>query len=401
MLALSVLLLSSLAAMAGAAWRGNAWSAAGLAATLGFLCVGLFDSLFDAPRLSCLLLLILAICRPGLLPASAAVITAPTNPPASTTQRSWSAAAHDIPPPWRTAIGRTAAGVVLGALFLAVLTRTPGVPHNLRDLPNPLHPLLAPIGLSLAAWWVLGMPVVLARWLQTSPTMRWLMPLALAVHAVLGWLILRESTLPAMMHKVTGYPVLSWPWEWETLARYVALQSAMVLGLLGGCLVWRRAANTGVLAWGLWALGIGPLLYQAVVQWAATDNLVELMADDAAPWAFLCLMLWFLLVGAVGHGLLDRRRPLGLRLLLLMLSLPAGYGLLFLGLNSAVDKYGMQFSGLQFLLSAGRQDYAQGLALGLRYVVAHLGVLGLLALAQWPWQGGPGGGRPPQSATLA
>ena len=46
--------------LARTAWRGSPYAAAALASAVGFLCVGIFGSLFDAPRLTTLFLLMLA-----------------------------------------------------------------------------------------------------------------------------------------------------------------------------------------------------------------------------------------------------------------------------------------------------------------------------------------------------
>ncbi|MDE2276607.1 MAG: hypothetical protein KGK09_09945, partial [Burkholderiales bacterium] len=57
--AFGLLLLQALAGLARAAWRGSPGAIAALAAVVGFVLVGLFGSLFDAPRLSLLFLLVL------------------------------------------------------------------------------------------------------------------------------------------------------------------------------------------------------------------------------------------------------------------------------------------------------------------------------------------------------
>ena len=102
------------------------------------------------------------------------------------------------------------------------------------------------------------------------------------------------------------------------------------------------------------------------------------------------LALWCLLVGAVGAMFADRPDRPGAgagRWVFAALSIPIGYALLWSGLASEVQKYEASFSALQFLLSADRQHYAGGWELGIRYIVFHAGVVGLIAAAQFPFRG--------------
>jgi len=57
---------------------------------------------------------------------------------------------------------------------------------------------------------------------------------------------------------------------------------------------------------------------------------------------------------------------------------------LHLGLAGEIDKYGQQFSALQFLLSADRQHYAAQPVVWLRYSALHVLVIAALASLQWP-----------------
>ena len=58
--------------------------------------------------------------------------------------------------------------------------------------------------------------------------------------------------------------------------------------------------------------------------------------------------------------------------------------LLALGLAGEIDKYGQQFSALQFLLSPDRAHYAGPWDIAVRYSVLHVLVLAALASLQWP-----------------
>ncbi len=408
--ALALLLLSTLAGAMRAAWRGQPFAAAAVAAALGFLAVGLFDSLFDAPRLTTLFLLVLAVGaalgRPAAAarqPRQAAAGPAPADlPPASVDTAFTAAAPLATPasvsaPPWPVTARRLLLGIAALALLLAVFTRLPGVPYSVRALLNPYHPVAAPVLLAVFLFWMLGLPAAIARGLQYRGAAFWF-PLAVAAQAIIGWALLREAVLPAMIHKVAGYPVLGWPGEWETLLRCGALLAALGLLLTGGCLTAWRATGREVHLWLLWTLLTLPWLHVLIVVRAATDNLTELLNDG---WATdLYLQGWLLLVGATATRLAagvsrgvpatrPQRPPSFLATVPKWVwdlgSVALGWCLLSLGLASDIEKYGQHFSALQFLLSTDRQHYATGVDLALRYLVFHAGVVGCIALAQWPW----------------
>lgn len=395
----SLLLVSALRALARKAWVGEAHAAAALASAVGFLCVGMVDSLFDAPRLTTLFLLVLGVCG-GLDWRSVAVAggsrPAATDGPSTFQRRPVIARtaqepkAASAPPSFRVALRTAGLAVIVTALTLAAITRLPGIPYNLRALPNPMHPWLSPLILAMALHWSLGMPALMARWLDTS---RWslpMLPVVLIVHAVAGWALMREAVLPGMIHKVAGSPVLDWPWDWETLLRYGALQATVLLLFTGGCLLVRIGARTAsarsLLIWLVWSSVCLPVLHWGIVTMAATDNLVELMAGGGGRWSSSMLALWCVLIGSAGSALVEplagRRGALAVRLVWVVMSVPLGLSLLWLGLESSVAKYGTNFSALQFLLSASRQDYATGWQLSLRYLALHASLIALTALAQ-------------------
>ena len=408
---LALLLAHGLANLARKAWQGRPYAVAAFAATMGFLCVGLFDSLFDAPRLTTLFFLVLGVgsgfaprsdvdgaAALGKGPADGATaplaLSTPSAAPAAPLQRTAQLGGLR---PWTAAALPAGLTVLVLALLIAVLTRLPGLPYNLRALLNPFHPVAAPLALGVFIFWGLGAPAWGARRLETSRSAWLLWPALLLLYAVVAWAVVRQAVLPIMIHKVAGSPVLGWSWEWETLLRFSALQAVFGLLLTGGCLAVRATANgasaRALLVWLLWTAALVPLLHLAVVEFAATDNLTELMAGGGSLQASAMLSLWCLLIGVAaamlsgGAGGLARR-PLP-RAGAALLSIPLGWALLQFGLESHVQKYGVSFSGLQFLLSADRQHYATGLNLGLRYALFHLAVTGLVALAQWPWRAIP------------
>jgi hypothetical protein len=133
-----------------------------------------------------------------------------------------------------------------------------------------------------------------------------------------------------------------------------------------------------------------PLQYAAIVTWAGTDNLTELMAHNASVVSFVILQLYGLLIGTVASlsGSLresrDWRQAAGL-LAALILSVPIGYWLLTIGTEPMLIKQETVFSAMQFMFSTDRTHYAQGPALLVRFAIFHVGAVMLLAWAQWPF----------------
>jgi len=72
-------------------------------------------------------------------------------------------------------------------------------------------------------------------------------------------------------------------------------------------------------------------------------------------------------------------------LIWVLLTLTLSYGLLALGMETNVLKYGQRFSALQFLLSTDRTHLVSGMELAMRYGLAFCAGLLALAFAQWPF----------------
>lgn len=399
------------------AWRGNAFAAVLLASLIGFLAVGAFDSMFDAPRLS---------LGFGLLIAAAGTVYAQPKSAAVRPERSGAVArphtvtqsaipsmpvdtladrpstARNIPPTapvfrWRAYLGQACMGLLVLTVAIVVVTRLPFIPYRMRELPNPYHPVLAPVLLAAFMLWVFGLPAIAARWLSVAQSRGMAYPLLVAVHGLVAWAMVQFAVLPDSIHTVIGSPVLNWPMPLEDIARFVPLTSVVFVSLTGGALV--AAAITGSrmaaapIWWLLSAAVLLPIQYWSIVTQAATDNLVELMADSAGFGSFLALAAYLVLVGMTGSLLASLRAGatparIGLVLASLILSLSLGYALLTAGTEAVIVKENQAFSAFQSVLSTNRAHYAVGLELWIRLVGAHLGAIGLTALTQFPlWRG--------------
>jgi glycopeptide antibiotics resistance protein len=300
-------------------------------------------------------------------------------------------------PGWRS----TLLIVAVLALALWLLARLPGVPYNVAKL-MPAGPAgaLSALGVALALTWMLAAPLLLLPARRRG--WRLAFPLLLLGHALLAFAALRLAVPLPMLHKVIGSPVLGLGGlsVLEDAGRYLALHAALMLPLLGAVWLVRVVTAPRALADLLWWAACSVLLFvpvHAVVVWGAgTDNLVELMRGGGSVTSSLLLGAGWGALATAGVALAAalaagsgpaggpapwRRTPL---LLLAALALPVAPALLAAGLEPSVFKYGQFFSAAQFLLSAGRDAYAQGPELALRAAVALSGGVVLVALMQWP-----------------
>lgn len=283
-------------------------------------------------------------------------------------------------------------------LFVAglLLPRMSALPYNLRELIAADTPVLSALGLCLGVYWIAAAPLLATPLLARGS--RWLAGLLLwpLLHGTGAFLLLWLAVPAEALDDVLGSPVLGWSWQWERLLRFIALFSVGSVWLTGAVLLAgrqrlgldRRVAPIWWLAAMMWL----PLAYWGVVAEAATDNLIELIAGEAAWWAAgalgAALALFLIVVVLAGRWLAGRpsRRWWGLPALLL--ALPLVYGLVWLGSEPRLFKYGQVFSALQFVLSSDRQHYLEPDALlgrfALAYSLAALGLL-LVQLPFWQW----------------
>jgi hypothetical protein len=291
---------------------------------------------------------------------------------------------------WRKMAVSTLGKILLLAVAVAIFTRLPFVPYNIRELPNPYHPFIAPILLATFVLWTFGVPAAIASWIASAKNRGIWLPLIIAGHGFISWTMLHFAVLPEAIHDVIGSPILHWPGQTEYIARFVPLVSVLTLQLVGGALLAgalvRRPA-AGPLWWALSAFLLAPLQYGVIVSQAATDNLTELMANNAGFVAFLLLSGYLLLIGSVGSLLAALRlkanpRSILIALAALIVSLPLGYLLVATGTASVIVKEQKAFSALQFLLSPDRAHYTAGLILGIRFSIAHLATVFLIAFTQ-------------------
>jgi VanZ family protein len=156
----------------------------------------------------------------------------------------------------------------------------------------------------------------------------------------------------------------------ETLVRFGALVGPFIifLGIVIASRV-RQSRQTakswfaGILAFlrhlAMYLLFMLPWLYFCkviVFDWWATDNLVELIAPDGGGYLYGLIGLITLSAGLLAWSATKRKRDLAILLLASIATVPLGWWLLNAGLADDVGKYGLKFSGVDFLLGPDREN---------------------------------------------
>lgn len=379
---------------------GNMVSLSVLAGLIGVLAVGVVDSPFDAPRLALLFYLTLLVgCLqepPRVDPADKRVRHSSRRPQVSRRSAGNRSYRKFVPPDAGTLpvfLRDVAVGVALLAMFVLAVTSAPGIPYNVREMIYQPSLILSALVLSLFWFWLAGVPAVLAKGLAASRLFRLLYLPTTLLHAAVAAELIIIAVPSESIHDLVGSPILGWPGQIESMARLTALFAALSVLLTGGAWMAKRVLSerwgVGLWAWGVSAMILLMLAHWVVVERAATDNLTELMAGGGGIQSDFALTACVLLLGTCGSLLSLYATGAGSSLLAtliwVVLTLFVSYGLLALGLEANVRKYGHTFSALQFLLSTDREHLAAGAGLTLRYGLACCAGLLAIAFAQRPF----------------
>lgn len=290
-----------------------------------------------------------------------------------------------------------AGGLVLGlALLLLAATHIPAAPYNVRELIAQEHPILSALSLACAIAWIFGFPAWAARHMATGsrrPT--YLLPFLL-LHGIVAWVLLRMAVPLESIHDLVGSPILGWPWEWESIGRFISLFALWSVVSFGAGFIalrsWMPKAGSFLWVWAVTTLVLLPVVYVVVIRQAATDNLTELLAGGGTPMAFLWVAAGLFMLALAGAQLacaLGSGMCVGAMrgALWSLASFPLTYLALHAGFESYIIKYGQVFSAFQFLLSQDRAHYAAPMELLLRYGFAHGILLFAIAASQAPFLG--------------
>lgn len=290
-----------------------------------------------------------------------------------------------------------AGGLVLAlALLLLAATYIPAIPYNVRKLIAQGHPILSALALAGAIAWIFGFPAWAARHMTTgSRRPAYLLPFLL-LHGIVAWFLLRTAVPLEMIHKIVGSPILDWPWEWESIGRFIGLFALWSVVSFGAGFIalrsWVPKAGGFLWVWAVATIALLPVVYVVVIRQAATDNLTELLAGGGTPMAFLWVAAGLFMLALAGAQLACALGS-GMRVgamqgaLWSVASFPLTYLALHAGFESYIIKYGQVFSAFQFLLSQDRAHYAAPMELLLRYGFAHGILLFVIAASQAPFLG--------------
>ncbi len=284
-------------------------------------------------------------------------------------------------------------GLLVAGLALVWLLSFPGSPYNLREMVG--HRSLVGAALALLGAFLLGFGPPVWAGIRMVRCRRagdgYLWGLVLLMHAALTYLLVRLTLPLETVEDLIGPATLGWPAEWERMLRFTALFAPFSLMTAGGAALIATMRSIHVRVFGRWllfVLCVLPLSYWLVFPEASTTHIVELVAGRGHPAAALFILGWWFILAAGAAalsariaGFVQQWPPV---VAVLLLGLPVAYALIYLGTNQAINKYGGQFSALQFLLSADRSHYVTGVAFWFRYLLAYTGFLGLLVLAQLP-----------------
>lgn len=283
--------------------------------------------------------------------------------------------------------------ILTGAFWL--ITHLPQAPYNVRKLLVPDHPLVSLMLLSSFVYWTIGFPAWYVSYQSRFKTM-WPFAAVLLFHAGVAWVLLRFAVPIMMIEKIAASPILGWPWEWELMGRFFGLFGVISLGLTSGAMLANTLSGvrsrTPISYWWINALLLLPLLYWVVVANAATDNIIELMANGGGITASFLLLFSLVILATTGSSVAflfsgNFSRASMLVAVVFLLSFPLAYFAISLGTEHYIIKYGKVFSALQFLLSSDREHYAGTAELFTRYFVVHIAFIGMVAFVQHPFLG--------------
>lgn len=274
---------------------------------------------------------------------------------------------------------KLAAHLAVSILVMFLISRIPVMPYNVRELLSDNFSAIAGFCLML---YLLVLPATFtfntyARFILFSPVL-WL-----TQGVIIFWLL--YATVPAeSLYDIVGAPVTTLPKSIELLLRFIGFFCLIQFNCMAAMqFIYSRSKIPTTILWlGTNAI-VALLWYLAVVKMAATDNIVELLADGGSPTAIAALVIWLMLLFSTAAYLAQQCcTPVSARWkyipLLILFVLPVSWCLLQYATESVIVKYQQVYSALQFLLSTDRTQYAGPQQLFMRYGLAFITLLGLL-----------------------
>lgn len=289
------------------------------------------------------------------------------------------------------------------AAMIFIGSRLPVMPYNVRELvPAGVVGVVSSVLLALAIHWLFGSHISFISWANQSALRAALLPFWLCAHAMVASTIIMVAAPTESVQDIVGSPVLRWPGDLETFLRLLALDVALALAVIDAAALVFLWLSPRSLSFSIFSVGVtavaAPMLHWVIVTQAATDNLVELIADNGSLTSTIAIAMTVstmaLSASLICVAAFDRQRR-WVAALMAVLIMPAAYYLLQSGLESTIVKYNKVFSAMQFLLSRDRSHYATGTELIVRYAVAYGGLLLVIFAVQFaPWRKAVGRLRP-------
>lgn len=293
-------------------------------------------------------------------------------------------------PPWPDGLAH-GLSIVLLAVAIYGAGQFPGMPYNIRELFPAGGGIVAALALATAIYLAANSTFLMLT--EKSLRRLVLFPLLLPVQGIVIWILLRIGVPLESMYDIVGAPTLGWPWEWEIFLRFLALHQSVATQMVGAVLlvaaICRPALFAGFAYWLVVSLMLAWPLHLMVVDGAATDNLVELMRNNAAftSSSLLASGILLLFVGgtAIGAAIALPSRRIAL-LIVALLAAPLAAICFQAGLEPVIVKYGTVFSAAQFLLSPDRRHYLPQADLLIRFALAYAlstAIVATLQLRAW------------------
>ena len=300
------------------------------------------------------------------------------------------------------------------SIAIKLALRLPGVPYNVEELF--LDNASALVIFSFAILWLGCSAMMLAHWLAQSRYPYFVLPLGAFIIAMVSRTLLKYSVTYESLNDILGSSTLfqsitidkSWGEFWsrsaahlpslveflERRVRYTALYSLLAVTLtliLVPIVIAREHRKVNLLS--MLALAASAFIWlwlskMVVIDGANTDNLIELIADRSLFGLHGEVFLYTIAVLMAGNVALllcagDGRLGWIGALVGSVLAVPAGWWLLNAGLEQHVHKYGLVFTGAQFLLGPDRQHTLSEHVLFLRWAVVQTGIVGVMFIGAW------------------
>ncbi|WP_158587051.1 VanZ family protein [Motilimonas pumila] len=259
---------------------------------------------------------------------------------------------------------------VLLPLFLAltaitfVLQYLP-LPKNLTELVSQSSPF--GLALSLVALLHLGIIYPLSLCTKQPSALHLLARIFIA--DCLLWLVLSQFMAAESLFDVLGSPIYRWPWEWELIIRFWAWLWLIQLAFMAACSPPRIRGLSLLLL-----LPVACFSYAMIVMYAATDNITELLRQ---PFGLLAVFTYLLILAKASQWLAHPYH-IGPRLLLYCSVWPISFICLWFSIEPNVEKYGLAYHGLSFILGQSRQGNWGFWQLLLLYIPGYIVVMMIL-----------------------